>query len=73
MTGSLHVLGQGIGTPTRGSSGGGVMFAFSTAVGIDSPVFGVPFDSTSPEDVAIVASTFAAFVHAIGREWQEAV
>lgn len=55
-----------------GSSGGGVMFSFSTEAGVDSPVFGVPFDSTSPEDVVIVAPSFADFAQAIGREWQEA-
>ncbi|MDP9192915.1 MAG: hypothetical protein M3P06_14535 [Acidobacteriota bacterium] len=55
-----------------GSSGGGVMFAFSTAAGVDSPVFGMPFDSASSEDVVIITSRFAAFAQAIGREWQEA-
>jgi hypothetical protein len=55
-----------------GSSGGGVMFALAIAEGDASQVYGVPFDSTSPEDVVVVAATVDAFAQAVGR-WQDAV
>jgi hypothetical protein len=50
-----------------GSSGGGVLLAFSTAGGGSSAVFGVPFDSVDPRDTFVVAKDMRAFLSALGR------
>ena len=54
-----------------GTSLGGIMFAFKVNELHQKQIYGIPFDSTDPDDIYIVSRNFLELAKTMGEVWEE--